>query len=158
MSFFLKMFGLTSPPPAASAMPTTDAALEAELPPEIPSTVVGAGEQPPAPAELPVERKILGAVDGFRPPGSFTGWALDQTNPGVPLPIQVLLDGQEIAAGVTSFARPDLWKAENKAGFGIDTGRSIDPEQIVQKKIEIRAGGAPIAIWSGLMDRLKVQA
>lgn len=157
MSFFLKMFGLASPPapasakppapakPPASAKPTTGAALEAGLPPA-------------APAGSPVERKILGAVDGFRAPGSLSGWAMDQTNPSAPLPIEVLLDGQQIAAGVTSFGRPDLWKADNTAGFGIDTGRSIDPEHIVQKKIEIRAGGVPIAIWSGLTDRLKVQA
>ncbi len=169
MSFVLSLFGLSSPPPAKpktdvappvqvpEVVPEADAASQAELQPESAPLPLGTSETPTDAAEVPVARKIDGAVDGFKQPGTFSGWALDLTNVSTPLVIQVLLDGEQIAAGATSFARPDLTgEAEgNTAGFRIDTDRNIDPEQIVQGRIEIHADGQPIGIWAGLIDMLK---
>ncbi len=67
-----------------------------------------------------------------------------------------MLDGKQIAAGVTSLQRPDIsTEVVNTAGFWIDADRSVDPEQIVRGNIEILADGQLLAVWETLITKLK---
>ena len=168
MSFVLSLFGLSSPPRPPAAKPTTDAVAPVQVS-DVATEHTASREAEARPekvllapdaAEVPIARKIIGGVDGFKVPGMFSGWALDETDPSNPVVVQVLLDGQQIAEGVTSFRRPDFTgnRAENTAGFRIVSDQVIDPEQIVEGKIEVRADGQPIGFWPVLIERLKIQS
>lgn len=165
MSFLLNLFGLASPSRPSSATPKVEAITPAQVPepdaasraqpkPEALPTPFGIGDTPTAAEPAPTQHDIRGALDNFQAPGSLSGWALDATNPTNLLNIQVLLDGQQIAAGVTSFGRSDLRETGNTAGFRIDTEKNVDKDQIVGGRIKILADGQPISIWTGLINKL----
>ncbi len=143
MSFFLNLFGLASPPSSSrlTEKPIADAPTE---------------NAPATTPESSSAREIRGYVDGFQPPNVLNGWALDDTNPTASLVIEVLVGGQVIATGRTSFRRPDLnWAPDNTAGYWIDTQKIIDPAAFLEEKIEVRADGQPLIIGQHIIENLK---
>ena len=164
MSFFLNLFGLSSPPkrpsdkPATDAAPPDDSASPTQVHPEGTAPSPGAIDAPVAAPEVPIAKKIHGFVDVFQPPGVVIGWALDDANPNAPLAIRVLVSGQEIAAGVTTFQRPDLkWAPDNTAGYRIDTHSSIDPKQFLNGSVQVLADSYSLVIGRHLIELLKTE-
>jgi len=118
-----------------------------------PTQSFGSLNESPRPPENRIARKISGVVDGFDWQGTLSGWALDKANPDVPVCIQILADGQEIATGVTSFRRQDLtWAPLNVAGFQIDINTFIDPRQLIEGKFEVIAEGQRLSPLKSLGD------
>lgn len=113
-------------PPVVEAQPRT-----APSAPKVPVAASATGEPP----------RLLGAIDG-RDGTSIEGWVMLDRQPSVKFPVELVLDGKVIAAGIADRPRADLRKAglgDGACSFRIAIPPGLSRESV--DSIEVRIAG-----------------
>jgi hypothetical protein len=87
---------------------------------------------------------IAGHVDGVDATNTIAGWALDLSDPGRRLVVEIVRDGRVLAAGVADGLRPDLQQAglgDGHCGFRLATPPEILAEPGADVRIRVRGAG-----------------
>ena len=101
-----------------------------------------------------MENQIIGFVDSIDDNNEIKGWALDESNPDVPLVIKIFFSDRIVGAGVADVRRDDI---DRLCGFILSTSVPISRKDFLMGRAWVLAFGASqpslVEIWMDIEDK-----